>query len=88
MIEISEIKEQIKLDEHIKSFTYADLFTKKYILRTTTACFAHIWQQLTGVNTLMYYIVYVFQMAGNEGNANLIVVHLLRLGTKTFHVHY
>lgn len=60
------------LDEHIKSFTYADLFTKKYILRTTTACFAQIWQQLTGMNTLMYYIVYVFQMAGYEGNANLI----------------
>lgn len=72
LIEMSEIKEQILLDEHIKAFTYADLFTKKYLLRTVTACFAQIWQQLTGMNTLMYYIVYVFQMAGYEGNANLV----------------
>ena len=72
LIEMSEIKEQIMLDEHIKAFTYADLFTKKYILRTVTACWAQAWQQLTGMNTLMYYIVYVFQMAGYEGDANLV----------------
>lgn len=72
LIEISEIKEQVMLDEHIKAFSYADLFSKKYIQRTFTACFAQIWQQLTGMNTLMYYIVYVFQMAGYEGNATLI----------------
>lgn len=72
LIEISEIKEQVMLDEHIKAFSYADLFSKKYIQRTFTACCAQVWQQLTGMNTLMYYIVYVFQMAGYEGNATLI----------------
>lgn len=72
LIEITEIKEQIMIDEHIKAFTYADLFKKKYLLRTVTAIFAQIWQQLTGMNTLMYYIVYIFEMAGYEGNTNLV----------------
>ncbi|KAK7681322.1 high affinity glucose transporter [Cerrena zonata] len=47
MIEISEIKDQLLLDEHVKSFTYADLFSEKYLQRTITAIFAQIWQQLT-----------------------------------------
>ena len=72
LVEISEIKEQIMLDENINRFRYIDLFKKKYINRTITAVFAQIWQQLTGMNTLMYYIVYVFDMAGYSGNTNLI----------------
>lgn len=72
MIEISEIKEQLLIEEHVKSFTYADLFSKKYLPRTTTAVFAQIWQQFTGINVMMYYIVYIFQMAGISGNANLV----------------
>lgn len=72
LIEISEIKEQIMIMENAKSFTFAKLFSKKYIQRTFTATFAQIWQQLTGMNTLMYYIVYVFSMAGYEGNATLV----------------
>ncbi|QOU18850.1 high affinity glucose transporter [Brettanomyces bruxellensis] len=71
-IEVSEIKEQIMIDEASKSVTYATLFNKKYCLRTITAIFAQIWQQLTGMNVMMYYIVYIFQMAGYTGNSNLI----------------
>lgn len=71
-IEMSEIKEQLMLDESAKNFTYADLFSKKYRQRTITAIFAQIWQQLTGMNVMMYYIVYIFNMAGYEGNTNLV----------------
>lgn len=71
-IELSEIKEQLLLEEHAKNFTYADLFSPKYRVRTVTAVFAQIWQQLTGMNVMMYYIVYIFEMAGYEGNTNLI----------------
>lgn len=72
LIEISEIKDQILIDENIKAFTYADLFRKKYLYRTFTAIFAQIWQQLTGMNVMMYYIAYIFEMAGYGGNANLV----------------
>ncbi|OBA23094.1 general substrate transporter [Metschnikowia bicuspidata var. bicuspidata NRRL YB-4993] len=71
-IEMSEIKEQLLLDEHAKAFTYADLFSKKYRKRTFTAVSAQIWQQLTGMNVMMYYIVYIFQMAGYDGDTNLV----------------
>ncbi|ABN64726.2 High-affinity Glucose Transporter (putative) [Scheffersomyces stipitis CBS 6054] len=72
LIEISEIKDQILIEENLKSFGYVDLFTKKYIRRTLTAIFAQIWQQLTGMNVMMYYIVYIFNMAGYSNNANLV----------------
>jgi len=71
-IEVSEIKDQILVDEASKNVTYATLFNKKYCLRTVTAIFAQIWQQLTGMNVMMYYIVYIFQMAGYTGNSNLV----------------
>lgn len=72
LIEISEIKDQIMAEDNVRSFSYFDLFKRKYLLRTITAAFAQIWQQLTGMNTLMYYIVYVFDMAGYLGDANLV----------------
>ncbi|CAK9683255.1 unnamed protein product [Candida parapsilosis] len=72
LIEIAEIKEQLLIDEEAKSVTYFTLFSKKYLLRTVTAMFAQAWQQLTGNNVMMYYIVYIFQMAGYSGDNNLI----------------
>lgn len=60
------------IEEDTKTFTYPNLFSKKYIRRTFTAVSAQIWQQLTGMNVLMYYITYIFQMAGYEGNQMLV----------------
>lgn len=40
--------------------------------RTTAGITCQIWQQLSGANVLIYYVVYVFQMAGLTGNINLI----------------
>ena len=42
------------------------------INRTHIGIFTQIWSQLTGMNVMMYYITYVFAMAGYEGNANLL----------------
>ncbi|WLF77924.1 high affinity glucose transporter [Lodderomyces elongisporus] len=72
LIEITEIKDQLLIEDQAKSVSYATLFKKKYILRTFTAVFAQIWQQLTGMNVMMYYIVYLFMMAGKTGNTNLV----------------
>ncbi|KAI5961207.1 uncharacterized protein KGF55_004132 [Candida pseudojiufengensis] len=72
LIELAEIKEQLLIHEEAKSVGYATLFKKKFIVRTFTAIFSQIWQQLTGMNVMMYYIVYIFQMAGYSGNANLV----------------
>jgi MFS family permease len=52
--------------------TYFDLFKPIMINRTLIGVFTQIWSQLTGMNVMMYYITYVFAMAGYTGNANLL----------------
>lgn len=71
-IEVSEIKEQLLIEENAKAFTFAQLFNKKYLPRTIVAISAQTWQQFTGINVMMYYVVYIFQMAGYSGNTNLV----------------
>ncbi|KAG7196012.1 high affinity glucose transporter [Scheffersomyces spartinae] len=71
-IEVSEIKDQILIDEKSKKISYATLFNKRYRRRTITAVFAQIWQQLTGMNVMMYYITVLAAMSGFTGNANLV----------------
>lgn len=70
--EMAEIKEQLNIEENAIAFKYSDLLRKKYAFRTFNAILAQIWQQLTGMNALMYYVTYIFQMAGYTGNINLI----------------
>ncbi|OLL26196.1 High-affinity glucose transporter [Neolecta irregularis DAH-3] len=70
--ELSEMREAAQIRVRSASVSLFDLF-RPAILRTTfTGVFAQIWQQLTGMNVMMYYIVYVFDMAGKTGNNNLI----------------
>ncbi|KIW12253.1 hypothetical protein PV08_09529 [Exophiala spinifera] len=40
--------------------------------RTLAGISVQVWQQLTGANVLIYYVVYIFQMAGLTGDINLI----------------
>ncbi|KAF1817321.1 general substrate transporter [Eremomyces bilateralis CBS 781.70] len=48
-------------------------FVKNGMWKRTLAGFTvQAWQQMSGANVMTYYIVYVFQMAGLEGNINLI----------------
>lgn len=72
LIEIEEIKEVVRIDREAKSVKLFDLFKKDSINRTMVGVWAQIWQQLTGMNVMMYYIVTVFNMAGYEGDANLV----------------
>lgn len=49
--------------------------------------FTQIWSQLTGMNVMMYYIVYVFGMAGLTGNTNLIassIQYVINVGMTVF----
>ncbi|KAJ9475621.1 putative Sugar transporter STL1 (putative) [Pseudozyma hubeiensis] len=51
---------------------YIDLFRNGKAWRTHIAMFTQIWSQLTGMNVMMYYLSYVFEMAGITGNIALI----------------
>lgn len=43
------------------------------LYRIHIGIFTQIWSQLTGMNVMMYYIGYVFQMAGVNDSAQAVV---------------
>lgn len=75
-IEIEEIKEAVRIEHETSKNgwrVFVSMFTgRTNFVRTMTGVWTQIWQQLTGMNVLMYYIVNVFAMAGYSGDANLI----------------
>ncbi|KAI9712589.1 MAG: hypothetical protein M1828_001655 [Chrysothrix sp. TS-e1954] len=70
--EYDEIKEMVEFERQNADVTYLELFKPNMINRTHIGIFTQIWSQLTGMNVMMYYITYVFGMAGYSGNANLL----------------
>jgi sugar porter (SP) family MFS transporter len=71
-LELEDIKEMCEFERRHANVTYLDLFKPGMINRTIIALSTQIWSQLTGMNVMMYYITYVFAMAGYSGNANLL----------------
>ncbi|KIY46120.1 sugar transporter [Fistulina hepatica ATCC 64428] len=70
--EMEEIREAIRIERESAEIGYMDLFRWKLLSRTIAGISVQVWSQLCGMNVMMYYIVYVFQMAGLSGNTNLI----------------
>lgn len=65
MVEFEEIKEVV-IAQQTSKFGFLDLFRGKTNLRRTiVGMCTQMWQQLTGMNIIMYYVVYIFQMAGS-----------------------
>ncbi|KAL3606958.1 high affinity glucose transporter [Fusarium poae] len=71
-LELQDIKDMCAFEASIADVTYLDLFKPSMLNRTIIGVFTQIWSQLTGMNVMMYYISYVFSMAGYKGNANLL----------------
>ncbi|KAJ6099342.1 hypothetical protein N7467_000877 [Penicillium canescens] len=70
--EMQEIRDMCEFERQNKDVSYLELFRPKMIHRTMTGVWCQIWSQLTGMNVMMYYITYVFSMAGYEGDATLL----------------
>ncbi|BFZ63691.1 hypothetical protein YB2330_004823 [Saitoella coloradoensis] len=71
LAELAEIRAVVELERKVKGGWLA-LFRGGMWKRTMVGVMTQVWQQLTGGNVMMYYTVYVFQMAGLSGNINLI----------------
>ncbi|KAL1861759.1 hypothetical protein VTK73DRAFT_6921 [Phialemonium thermophilum] len=69
--ELEEIREVVEFERQNADVTYLELFKPKMINRTMIGVFTQIWSQLTGMNVMMYYITYVFTMAGLGSNVLL-----------------
>lgn len=62
--EMLEIREAVEASQNVEGVTFFGLFGKNMWKRTMVGMTVQMWQQLLGGNVAMYYIVYVFQMAG------------------------
>lgn len=75
--ELQEILQKIQQERSFDSSSWLELVRKHNIVRVHCAMFVHIWSQFSGFNVLSYYIVYVFSMAGIQGNQALLSASLL-----------
>ncbi|KAI1178637.1 high-affinity glucose transporter [Nemania sp. FL0916] len=62
--ELAEIQRAVRLDRQNADVSWFELVHPRMINRTHIGLFTQIWSQLTGMNVMMYYIAYVFTMAG------------------------
>lgn len=73
VLEFEEIKEQVAFERTEGAKSYADLLKPGILRRVGLGCSLQMWSQLSGMNVMMYYIVYVFEGAGLTGvRGNLI----------------
>ncbi|KAH8123484.1 general substrate transporter [Trichoderma asperelloides] len=69
--ELEEVREAARIAAESKEIGYLGLFAPKMWKRTLVGVSAQVWQQLLGGNVMLYYLVYIFNMAGMSGNAAL-----------------
>ncbi|KAB2102990.1 High-affinity glucose transporter [Alternaria gaisen] len=71
-LELDEIRQMIEFERQNADVSFMELFKPKMLNRLHIGVFTQVWSQLTGMNVMMYYITYVFGMAGLTGNINLV----------------
>lgn len=72
-LEYEEIKQQVYFEKTEGAKSFADLLKPGIFRRVVLGTSLQMWSQLTGMNIMMYYIIYVFQGAGLTGRrGNLI----------------
>ena len=65
-----------RLERQYKSTSWSELVSSRNIVRVHVGIFAHLWAQYSGMNALMYYITYIFEMAGLTGTNNLTIASI------------
>jgi hypothetical protein len=64
LAELDEVKEAALLASDSSAADFFGLFSPKLWKRTMCGCFVQVWQQLIGKNVMLYYLVYIFNVAG------------------------
>jgi len=72
-LEYAEIQQQVHFERTEGAKSYSDLLRPGIMRRVGLGTSLQMWSQLTGMNIMMYYIIYVFRGAGITGTrGNLI----------------
>ncbi|KAJ5216617.1 High-affinity glucose transporter [Penicillium cinerascens] len=70
-LEFEEVQEAARVAHQAKDVSFLALFGPRIWKRTACGMSVQMWQQLLGGNVAMYYVVYIFEMAGMTGNTTL-----------------
>ncbi|GLI76638.1 hypothetical protein PoHVEF18_004912 [Penicillium ochrochloron] len=70
-VEFEEVQEAARVAHQAKDVSFFALFGPRVWKRTMCGMSVQMWQQLLGGNVAMYYVVYIFEMAGMTGNTTL-----------------
>ncbi|KAL7409182.1 general substrate transporter [Mrakia frigida] len=73
LLEHTEIAEAVQFDQTQAARSFKDLFGPGVFRRVVLGCSIQAWGQLTGMNIMMYYIVFVMQSAGVTGRHGELV---------------
>ncbi|KAI6812224.1 general substrate transporter [Hortaea werneckii] len=71
LAEYEEVQEAQRVAAMAKGVGFFELFGPRIWKRTLAGTSVQMWQQLLGGNVAMYYVVYIFQMAGMTSNSSL-----------------
>jgi len=63
-VEFEEVQEAARIAHQAKDVSFLALFGPRIWKRTACGMSVQMWQQLLGGNVAMYYVVYIFEMAG------------------------
>ncbi len=74
--ELEEVREAVRLAAESKDIGYAGLFAPNIWRRTMVGVSVQVWQQLLGGNVMLYYLVYIFNMAGLVSGFRPLTAHL------------
>ncbi|KAK9384438.1 hypothetical protein V1515DRAFT_618071 [Lipomyces mesembrius] len=64
LAEYKEIEDQVRFEREVRAQPIRELFSPKMRKRVFLGMAVQTWSQLTGMNVMMYYIVYILQSAG------------------------
>ncbi|OJJ08587.1 hypothetical protein ASPVEDRAFT_47720 [Aspergillus versicolor CBS 583.65] len=70
-VEFEEVQEAARIAHESKDISFLALFGPGIWKRTLCGVSVQVWQQLLGGNVAMYYVVWIFQMAGMSGDTSL-----------------
>ncbi|KAJ0299615.1 hypothetical protein COL5a_000138 [Colletotrichum fioriniae] len=71
LAELDEVREAARVAAESKNVTFFGLFGPRVWKRTLAGCSVQVWQQMLGGNIALYYIIFLFNMAGMSGNVAL-----------------
>jgi MFS family permease len=91
LAEMEEVREAVRIANESKDIGYLGLFAPGVWKRTVVGVSVQVWQQLLGGNVMLYYLVYIFNMANMTGNTALtssIIQYVIFLVTTGFVLPY